>query len=370
MKRILSALAAVGCLAIPTFAQNVVSARAGLVNYSEGAVTLRDQPVHLTSKQTYIEMKDNEVIRTTRGRTEVLLSPGVTMRLAEESAVRLVSGSLTDTRVEVLEGDVFVEASELFEGSRVRVALGGREADIAKVGLYRFNSDPAEIRVYDGRIELPSANPDKPTVAKKGSVVSMSNGLVARKFDPDEGDAFYRWASRRSGYIAMANISAAKMVRDDHYSSSFYGPGLLGAGFYGSGLYGTGLYGSGLYGNGIRSGWFYNPYFGMFTYIPFGNSMYSPFGYRYYTPRTVSVVYAPPPSFNGGGAGPSMGGFDRTPTYNPNYGYNTVGARSAGSSVGAAPGPSAAPAAAAGGASRGGGAGMGRGSSGAGGRGK
>jgi hypothetical protein len=350
VKRILTALAAVGCLSMPALAQNVVSARAGLVNYTEGTVTLRDEPVRLTTKQTYVEMKDNDVLRTARGRAEVLLSPGVVMRLAEESAVRLVSGSLTDTRVAVLQGDVVIEASELFEGSRVRVALADREADLAKVGLYRFTSDPAEIRVYDGRIEVPSGNADKPTIARKGSVVSMSNGLIARKFDTDEGDTFYRWASRRSGYIAMANISAANTLRDGAYSSSFYS-------------------------SGIRSGWFYNPYFGMFTYIPFLNTMYSPFGYRYYTPRTVYAVFAPPPPVGGGGAGPSMGGFDRTPSYNANYGYNTVGARTGGGmsssgSMGAGPAPSAPAAAASDGGDRSGGGGMGRGSSGAGGRGK
>jgi hypothetical protein len=345
MKRTLFALAVVGCVSMPAPAQNVVSARAGLVNYTEGVVTLRDEPVRLTTKQTYVEMKDNDVLRTARGRAEVLLSPGVVMRLAEESAVRLVSGSLTDTRVAVLQGDVVIEASELFEGSRVRVALADREADLAKVGLYRFTSDPAEIRVYDGRIEVPSGNPDKPTIAKKGSVVSMGNGLIARKFDTDEGDTFYRWASRRSGYIAMANVSSARMLQDDYY------------------------------GYGFRSGWIYNPYLGIMTFIPMNGSIYSPFGYRYYTPRTVYAVFAPPPPVGGGGAGPSMGGFDRTPSYNPNYGYNTVGARSGGGmsssgSMGAGPAPSTPAAAASDGGDRSGGGGMGRGSSGAGGRGK
>ena len=354
MKRFFTALAAVGCLTIPALAQNVVSARAGLINYTEGDVTLRDEPVRLTAKRTYVEMKDNDVVRTTDGRAEVLLSPGVILRLAENSSVRLVSGSLTDTHVELVSGDAIIEVSEIYEGSRLRVALGGREANVAKVGLYRFNTDPDQIRVYDGRIEVPTDNPDKPTVAKKGAVVSMSNGLVARKFDTDEGDTFYRWASRRSGYIAMANVSSANTLRSGGYNSGFYGSGI---------------------GTGMRSGWFFNPYLGMFTYIPFAGTMYSPFGYRYYTPRTVYVVTAPRPSAPMGPPAGFGGGFDRTPTYNPSYGYNTVGARSVGggmSSGGVSAGPSSAPAAAPagdGGGSRGGGGmGGGRGASGAGGR--
>jgi hypothetical protein len=348
MQRILCVLAAVGSMAATAFAQNVVSARAGLVNYTEGAVTLRDEPVRLSTKKTYVEMKDNDTVATTRGRAEVLLSPGVIMRLAEDTSARLLSGSLTDTRVEVLQGDVIIEASELFEDNHVRVTLDGREASIVKTGLYRFTTDPGEIRVYDGRIEVPSGNPDKPTVAKKGAVVSMSNGLVARKFDTDQGDTFYRWASRRSGYIAMANVSAARMLQ-------------TGTGF------GTG------FDYGFRSGWLYNPYLGIMTYIPMNGGLLNPFGYTFYTPRTIYAIYNPPPSFHGGGS-PGLGGFDRTPAYNPAYGYNTVGARSAGNATtsGMSAGPAAAPSSggAGMGASRNTSGGMGRGTSSAGGRGR
>ena len=35
--------------------------------------------------------------------------------------------------------------------------------------------------------------------------------LTAMKFDAKADDEFYRWASRRSSYIALANISAAKL---------------------------------------------------------------------------------------------------------------------------------------------------------------
>jgi len=349
MKRTFSALAALGVLSLPAVAQNVVSARAGLVNYTEGAVSLRDQPVKLTAKQTYAEMKDNDIVRTALGRAEVLLSPGVVMRMAEESAVRLVSGSLTDTQVAVLEGDVFIEASELYEGSRVRVRLGDREAELMKAGLYRFTADPAEARVYDGRLQVASGDLSKPTLAKKGNVVSMSDGLVARKFDTDQGDVFYRWASRRSAYIAMANVSAAKMLHDN-----------------GSG---RGLYGSYGYGSSFRGGWIYNPYFGMFTYIPYGGMMTSPFGYRYYSPSTVYAVYAPPPSIGGGGGMNAGGGFiNRTPTYNSDYGYSTVGGRGVSSGASASVGASAPAAAATSGGARGGADGVGRGASAGGGR--
>ena len=334
MKRTIIVLTALGCLAAPVPAQQVVSARAGLINYTEGAVTLHEEPVQLSSKQTYLEMKDGDVIRTARGRAEVLLSPGVLMRLAEDSAVRLESGSLTNTRVRVLGGDVIIEAAEIYEGGRLAIQLAGREALVARSGIYRFTADPAELRIYEGRIEVSTDDPNKPTLAKKNAVVSMTTGLIAGKFDSGLGDTFYRWTSRRSGYIAMANVSSAKMAQDN------------------------------MYGYGFRGGWIYNPYFGMFTYIPYGGMLMSPFGYRYYTPASVYAVYAPPPSYNGGGLGGDGGFINRTPTYNPNYGYSTVGGRSASGAASAGIGASAPAASAAGGGGRSSGDGGGRGGSG------
>lgn len=330
MKRTLFALTALGALVLPALAQNVVSARAGLVNYTEGAVTLRESPVSLTTKQPYIEMKDGDVVQTTRGRAEVLLSPGTIMRLAEDTAVRLDSGSLTDTRLVVLEGDVIVEAAEIFEGGRLVVKLADREAEITKTGIYRFSTDPAELRVYEGRVEMPAVN-GKAVTAKKGAVVSMSNGLIARKFDTGLGDTFYRWASRRSSYVATANVSAAQMAKDN------------------------------LFGFGFRGGWLYNPYFGMFTYIPYNGMIMSPFGYRYYTPRTIYAVYAPPPSMGNSAAIGGMG--NRMPSYNSDYGYSTVGVRGVSSAPAASMGASAPAAAASEGGARGAGDGGGRGGS-------
>lgn len=88
--------------------------------------------------------------------------------------------------------------------------------------------------------------------------------MVAAKFDPKVGDPFYRWAARRAEYLSLANISAAKRVRDGDF----------------------------VWGGG--SGWVFNPYFGMFTYLPGSGGWFSPFGYRFYSPATVYRVFEPP----------------------------------------------------------------------------
>src|SRR6185437_3042212 len=50
--------------------------------------------------------------------------------------------------------------------------------------------------------------------------------------------------------------------------------------------------------------WAWNPWFGMFTYMPFNGMYYSPFGFGYFSPFTVGSLYMPgSPYYYGGGAG-------------------------------------------------------------------
>ena len=79
--------------------QSVISARSGLVHYVEGQVTIDDKAVDVKYSQ-FPEVKENQVLKTEDGRAEVLLNPGVFLRVAENSSFRMVSNRLTDTRVE------------------------------------------------------------------------------------------------------------------------------------------------------------------------------------------------------------------------------------------------------------------------------
>src|SRR5205085_7981314 len=109
------------------------------------------------------------------------------------------------------------------------------------------------------------------------------------KFDAKQGNALNRWSQRRAEYISMANVSAAKYVQD---SGSTWN----------------------------RGGWFFNPYFGMFTFIPGGGIFNSPYGYRFYAPGAVYRVYQAPmvyqsPSYNSGyGASSDRGYRTAAPT--------------------------------------------------------
>jgi len=294
-------------------AQSVVSIRSGLVHYIEGQVLLDDKPAAISKFGQFPQVRNESTLRTREGRAEILLSPGSFLRLAENSAFRMENDDLADTRVVLLEGEALLELTELTKGNSIRVKAGEAVIVPTKEGLYRIDAQAGVLKVFEGRAKVTLADVTKEF--KKGREVSLQGAeLASVKFDPNVGDPLYRWSSRRSSYIAMANLSGARSI-------------------YRSGL----TYGS--------SQWLWNPYFGLMTFIPARATCWSPFGFAYYTPGSVMDLYTPRPIYAGGG------GSDWTPRWNPNLGYSTVGGRSYGgfpsASTGAA--PAAAPSAAAGG---------------------
>ncbi len=78
------------------------------------------------------------MLETGQGRAEVLLTPGVFLRVGDNSAVRLISPGLADTRVEVLRGQAIVEVAELFKDNNLSVLMDGASTRLAKARPVRL----------------------------------------------------------------------------------------------------------------------------------------------------------------------------------------------------------------------------------------
>jgi hypothetical protein len=252
--------AALGVVSLPAFGQSVISAQSGLVHYAEGKVLVADKEVDHQFGQ-FPQLKRDQVLKTDLGRAEVLLNPGTFLRVAENSSVRMLSTALTDCRFEFLGGSVVVEAPETEKGSAVTAVYRDHTIWIAESGIYRLDSEPAQLRVFDGEA-IVTLGEQKITV-RKGRLLALDGSLRAEKFDPDQTDPLDRWSKRRAEYISMANVSAARSIAAS--------------------------------GRSWRSGgWCWNPYFGMFTYVPFAGLYQSPYAFSYWSPSRVYVAYERP----------------------------------------------------------------------------
>src|SRR5438105_10942371 len=88
-------------------AQMVVSVHSGVIHFAEGPVFIDDQPLE-QKFGTFPSIKEGSTLRTEQGRAEILLTPGVFLRIDENTSIRMISSSLMDTRLELLQGSVIL----------------------------------------------------------------------------------------------------------------------------------------------------------------------------------------------------------------------------------------------------------------------
>ena len=247
-----------------------VSARPGAVNYIEGTAYIDGTVVSAkAAKTTFLSASDS--LSTDAGKVEVLLTPGVFLRVGENSEVRMISASLTNTQLELNRGEAMIEAAGLLKDNNIEVINHGASITIEKNGLYRFRADnPPTAAVLEGKADVRLG--DRKLSLGKDRQTELSESLKAEKFDPKQPDELYAWSNVRSQYSAAASYSAANSA----IASSFDAWG----GYAGS----------------YTPGWFWNSGFNSWAWLPGNGAFYSPFGYGFYGPGLVGyapVVVAP-----------------------------------------------------------------------------
>ena len=260
-------------------AQPIISAKSGVIAGVEGKVLLNNEEVQ-QSVTHFPEVKEGAVLRTEDGRVELMLPPGFMLRMGESGALKMLANRLIDTRLELQAGSAVLEVDQTSEDYNVNITLKDGVVGLSKVGVYRFDSDPARIKVFHGLATVQVG--DQSVMVGTGKMLALTGGATtAEKFDVEQTDALDNWSRRRAEAMALANISGAKYSNDN-------------------------------YATPRSNTWSFNPYFGLYTYIPMSGSMCNPFyGLCYYSPAMAyQMFYAQPMMYNnmpslGGGGGPS-----------------------------------------------------------------
>jgi hypothetical protein len=186
-------------------AQAVVSTQAGLIDLTQGEVYVDDELVRATA-ETFFSLKDGQVLRTGRGRAEVLLGPEVFLRLGSQGAVRMENNRLDDTRIDIEKGTALVELVETIKRGQIQIVQGEARIELKSWGLYRFDADRGELRVFGGEARVTAG--DRKTAASRGRAIQLSGALEASKFDAKQADGLQRWAARRSFQLFVSSAEA------------------------------------------------------------------------------------------------------------------------------------------------------------------
>src|SRR5579871_5063212 len=193
----------------------------GTVNYVEGAVYLDGQPLDRKSVGS-TEMDAGQVLTTRAGRAEVLLNPGIYLRVDDNSSVKLLSPSLTPTQVSVEGGRAAMKVDELLPQNVVQVLDHGVTTQLTKTGYYEFDANNPTVAVTKGQAEVEVSGGRWQKVKGDHELALVGDSAdKEQKFQPDtESDQLMDWSKLRSQYLAQANNEMA--AQDYGYG---YGPG-------------------------------------------------------------------------------------------------------------------------------------------------
>jgi hypothetical protein len=208
-----STLAAVAGLALPANAQSVISTHSGVIYFFEGAVYLGDQPLERYPGK-FPCVTQGAGLRTADGRAEVLLTPGVFLRMGERSAIRMVANDLADTQVELQTGSAIVDSGEPNSGTSVTLIYKDWRVHFVRKGSYRVDSDPPRLRVREGGAEVFAGLTGQPITVETGMSLPFASVLVPERSMGEPGDALSDWSSGRSDSITADDAITAQIDED------------------------------------------------------------------------------------------------------------------------------------------------------------
>lgn len=192
---------------LPACAQAVISVRSGLVHYFEGPVSIDGQPLqpHLGK---FANLAEGSELRTGKsGRAELLLTPGVFLRIGENSAVRMTANALSDTRVALLAGSAIVDSRDRGDSAPVTLLCNGWKVVQAEKGVYRVDFDPAQVVVTEGEAQASQGSAAAVKVAQ-GMELPLTATTATEEPAPAAHDALSEWEQGRAEAISADNAIA------------------------------------------------------------------------------------------------------------------------------------------------------------------
>jgi hypothetical protein len=232
----------------------------GTINYVEGQAMLNGQPLG-TNAGGYTVVQPNQAVDTQTGYVEVLLTPGAFLRIGPNSEVVAQSLGLANIQLQVVRGSAMIEATDLVKDTVMQVNMNSATTQIEKRGLYEFDANQQAVKVLDGQAKVLVGSQVK-SIGKDHEILLTDNPkLKSQDFDKKvaEADPLYVWSSARSQAEAQANVKLASNIA--------------------------------VYGGWYGPGWYWDPFWAGYAYLPGTGFLYSPFGWGFYSP---GFVYAAP----------------------------------------------------------------------------
>ncbi len=231
------------------------SATVGAIAVIDGWVSVNLHVLRAVKEETPA-MRGGDRLETQDGHAELLLTPGIFVRLARNSGIEAERLSPVESLVRVTSGSALLEVDDLSPSNRVVVSEGGGSVHILKAGLYRFDFAPPVVQVFKGECAVGSGV--GMIHIGKGHQLSLADSFRLSRIQGDSNDDLAKWSRTRSDYEAKSSVMMAQYASDAGWR--------------------------------VASSWIWNPWWGGYTWLP-GSACLNFYGFTFWSPSMVFGTY-------------------------------------------------------------------------------
>jgi len=226
--------------------------RPGVLNSIQGQVTLDQHPAVPRAMRPQV-LRAGQALKTHVGKAGLLLTPGSFLRVGDHSEIRMLSRSLENTRMKVIQGTALVDAKAGYRHD-LAIIMDGTTTRIEKKGLYGFNADNETISVLHGKAIVDQQGSQYTLKKNHQFYIAARGGVRVEKLDKQafKSSSLYRWNEAREQYEARARRGIRRWISQ---SGRWSGPG-----------------------------WYWSHYWGFYAYVPSFGTYIGPYYGPYYGP--------------------------------------------------------------------------------------
>ena len=186
---------AVGVLLAAVCGAQGAPVQPGAVNFVEGQAAIDGSAITPGALEGVV-VAAGQTLSTENGKAEALLLPGVFLRIADQTAVKMTSLAPADVQVELLHGEALLEVVQLGSG-RLQVVDDQARVTVEHPGIYEFHASQAAIAVISGKARV-VVNDHATELGKDRQFTLRPDGSGQEGKLASTGDALYAWSRQRA----------------------------------------------------------------------------------------------------------------------------------------------------------------------------
>ena len=222
----------------------------GMIGQIEGQAALDGKPL-MPGSEGRMAVRAGQMLSTGNGRAQVVLTPGVVLRLDRASAVKVITADVGHSEVLLESGRAHFVVGNLSGSPDLEVdAANGVQTALLERGVYEFDAKAGELKVLDGKAAVSQNENSKWVDVKAGHEIAL-NGSASKATEFDDRGGYGEGYGDRPGYGGYG-LGEGYSFGGYGYGAEFGGYGPFAYGFY-PGFYGgfyPGFYGSYGFGYG------------------------------------------------------------------------------------------------------------------------